>query len=169
METVAFEDLFGALNTSRWDPSSMSGMDHCTGLAPAGPSTCTAMLPSMIQLGSTFSNFNPTIIGTGLTMRASQIPCSASANPSIDGPASQCCAGSGAGAYCASWAGAHLVSLGCVLYGSIEIEAAFDLTTPNANGDKSGAFYCALHAAGNEARYVFGLTPRPLQSQPRTW
>jgi len=116
-------------------------MDHCTGLAPAGPSTCTAMLPSMVQLGGNFSVYNPTILGSGLTLRASQIPCSTSGNPAVDGPPEQCCAGTGDRRYCASWAGAHLVSLGCILYGTLELEAAFDMTTPNSAGLTSGAFY----------------------------
>ena len=122
METVAFEDTFTSLNTTRWDPSSMSGMDHCTGLAPAGPSTCTVMLPSMVMLNATFSSINNLVSGTGLALRASQSPCSAAkGDPLVDGSPSQCCAGNGANAYCASWAGAHLVSNGCILYGVLEL------------------------------------------------
>jgi len=134
MEAVAFEDTFSSLNTTRWDPSSMSGQDHCQGLAPAGPSTCTAMLPSMVMVNKTFNTINPLLSGTGLALRASQQPCSTvkgSSNPA------QCCSGS----TCAAWAGAHLVSQGCILYGVLELEAAFDMTKPNSAGRTSGAFY----------------------------
>ena len=180
MEAVAFEDTFATLNTTRWDPSTMSGarlsqqggsatpappapprlpspaeadgpprrslahsqhapllragQDHCQGLAPAGPSTCTQMLPQMVMINKTFSTINPLILGTGLALRASQQPCSTvkgSTSPS------QCCSG----ATCAAWAGAHLMSNGCVLYGVLELEAAFDMTKPNAAGRTSGAFY----------------------------
>jgi hypothetical protein len=135
----AFEETFtGPLNVSRWDPSQMSGLDHCTGLAPAGAGPCTAMLPSMVILNANFTTYNPALTGSGLVLRASQAPCSALKYNARDGPASQCCAGS----TCAAWAGAHLVSQGCILYGVLELEAAFDLTKRSAATNlTSGAFY----------------------------
>ena len=41
----AFEETFSSpvLNTTRWLPDSMQGQDHCTGLPPAGTTTCTQM------------------------------------------------------------------------------------------------------------------------------
>ena len=96
------------------------------------------MLPSMVQLGASFSAINPAWTGTGMLLRASQKPCSTTVgNAAVDGPPSQCCSGS----VCAAWAGAHLVSQGCILYGVFELEAAFQMSTVNAAGLAPGAFY----------------------------
>ena len=62
----------------------------------------------------------------------------------------RCCASG----ICSSWAGAHLVSQGCILYGVFELEAAFDMSRTNAANLSPGAFYfTALYmvksAAGN--------------------
>jgi hypothetical protein len=149
----AFEETFTSpvLNYSRWDPSQLSGLDHCTGLAPAGAGPCTAMLPSMVILNAPFASYNPSLSGNGLVLRASQSPCSTVKQNSADGAPSQCCSGS----TCAAWAGAHLVSQGCILYGVLELEAAFNLTSVSPISNKtSGAFYFT-------ATYLVKSSPNP--------
>jgi len=140
----AFEESFtGPLNVTRWDPSSMSGQDHCVGLAPAGSGPCTAMLPNMVVLNANFTTYNAALQGSGLVMRASQKPCSTVKQNASDGSPSQCCTTNSNGQTCAAWAGSHLVSQGCILYGVLELEAAFDLATSRSaiTGLTSGAFY----------------------------
>ena len=116
----AFEETFSlpTLNVTRWDPSSLSGTDHCVGLPPAGPQFCTAMLPSQFNLGAQLPGYTTSsgapAYGAQLTL--SQKPCT------IGSPACVWNSTSGAQAY---WAGAHLVSNGCVQYGVLEMEAKF--------------------------------------------
>ncbi len=71
------------------------------------------MMSRQVQLAQTF----PASIGggTGAILTLSQDPC-------VANPAS-CC--NSKGTTCAFWAGAHLVSAGCIQYGVLEIEAAF--------------------------------------------
>ena len=53
--------------------------------------------------------------GVGAILTLSQNPCLA--NPGV------CC--NSKNTTCANWAGAHLVSAGCIQYGILELEAAF--------------------------------------------
>ena len=48
------------------------------------------------------------------------------------------------GGNCANWAGAHLSSLGCILYGVLETEAAFNI--PPTNG---GVFFAGTYIYGS--------------------
>jgi hypothetical protein len=68
--------------------------------------------------------------GRGAILSLSQSPCYNAANPSK--PLAACCSKSGT---CANWAGAHLVSAGCIQWGVLEIEAAFAMPAVG------GAFY----------------------------
>lgn len=112
------------LNLTRWLPDELDGQEHCVGLPPSGPSTCTMMMSRQVQLGSTFADGSK-----GATLSLSQDPCTAN-------PAS-CCSSGGT---CAYWAGAHLVSAGCIQWGVLEIEAAFNMP---ANG--GGFYFTALY------------------------
>ena len=55
--------------------------------------------------------------GVGAILTLSQNPCNDPTNPTA------CC--NSKGTTCAKWAGAHLVSAGCIQYGILELEAAF--------------------------------------------
>ena len=63
--------------------------------------------------------------GIGAVLTLSQNPCNNPANPGA------CC--NTKGTTCAKWAGAHLVSAGCIQWGVLEIEAAFNMPA-NAGG-----------------------------------
>ena len=144
----AFEETFTnpTLNTTRWIATELDGQEHCiganptqrllraesafvgadsrsfprAGLPPAGNTTCTMMMGSMVKLNATLPNG----AGYGAQLTLSQRPCS-------DGVS--CC--NTKRTICAKWAGAHLVSAGCIQYGVLEVEAAFDMP---ASG---GGFY----------------------------
>ena len=118
----AFEETFASpvLNITRWLPDELDGQEHCLGLPPSGPTTCTQMMSSQIQLAAPLPGG-----GVGGILTLSQTPCLA--NPAA------CC--NSKGTTCAKWAGAHLVSAGCIQYGVLELEAAFSMP-PDA-----GAFY----------------------------
>jgi hypothetical protein len=88
------------------------------------------MLPSQFSLGSAFPP--STGGGTGATLTLSQAPCA-------DGVT--CC--NKAGSVCAAWAGAHLISAGCIQYGVLEMELAFDM--PLAGG---GFYFTATYLVG---------------------
>ena len=83
-------------------------------MGAANAATCTAMMPSQLQLAAQLPGY-PTG-DVGLIMSLSQTPC---AKPGA------CCNANGG--VCANWAGAHLSSLGCIHYGVLETEAAFNL------------------------------------------
>jgi len=127
----AFEETFTSpvLNYTRWLPDELNGQEHCVGLPPSGPSTCTMMMASQVQLASTFADGSK-----GATLTLSQDPC-------VANPAS-CCSASGT---CAYWAGAHLVSAGCIQWGVLEIEAAFNM--PAAGG---GFYFTALYVVNGQ-------------------
>ena len=55
--------------------------------------------------------------GIGAILTLSQDPCAANGGTA-------CC--NAQGTTCAKWAGAHMVSAGCIQYGVLEVEAAFD-------------------------------------------
>ncbi len=120
----AFEETFSSsvLNFTRWLPDELDGQEHCVGLPPAGNTTCTMMMSQQVQLAQQM----PVQLGggTGAILKLSQGPCNNPANPTA------CCNSKG---NCAKWAGAHLVSAGCIQYGVLELEAAFDMPA-NAGG-----------------------------------
>ena len=81
-------------------------------MGAANAATCTAMMASQVQLAAQLPNYPTGDVGLILTL--SQTPCQ---------KAGACC-GNGV---CANWAGAHLSSLGCIHYGVLETEAAFNM------------------------------------------
>ena len=128
----AFEETFTSpvMNFTRWLPDELDGQEHCVGLPPSGPGTCTMMMTQQVQLNSPMPGG-----GRGATLTLSQSPCYNAANPQQ--PLAACCSKTGT---CAYWAGAHLVSAGCIQWGVLEIEAAFSM--PNVGG---GFYFTALY------------------------
>ena len=104
----------------------------------------------MVILNASFGTYNPALAnyGNGLVLRASQKPCSTVKQNAADGPPSQCCNNNNV---CAAWAGAHLVSQGCILYGVLELEAAFDLTRVNPAGLTSGVRFATRQSGMSDA------------------
>ena len=114
---------------------------HCPvpgAVGAANAATCTAVIQSQHTLGTPLPNYPGGALG--LIMTLSQTPCSGvqnSANPCcVCGPAGGASAVGAANAlgctggnalYCANWAGAHLSSNGCILYGVLEAEAAISI------------------------------------------
>ena len=75
--------------------------------------------------------------GIGAILTLSQDPCAANGGTA-------CC--NAKGTICAKWAGAHMVSAGCIQYGVLEVEAAFN----SASQRRSRRATC-LQNAGNVA------------------
>ena len=145
------------LNFTRWLPDELDGQEHCVGLPPSGPGTCTMMMSQQVQLNQPMPGG-----GRGAILSLSQTPCYNSANPSQPLPA--CCSKSGT---CAYWAGAHLVSAGCIQWGVLEIEAAFSM--PNVGG---GFYFTALYVVygSNDGAWNeidVGMSACPLHVPPR--
>ena len=117
----AFEETFSSpvLNTTRWLPDELDGQEHCLGLPPSGPQTCTMMLGSQVKLAQPFPAYTGDTTSRGAILTLSQGPCNDPANPYA------CC--NSKRTLCASWAGSHLVSAGCIQWGVLEIEAAFNM------------------------------------------
>jgi hypothetical protein len=118
-----------------------------------GPSFCTFAEPSLAQFGAALPGG-----GTGLAMELSQAPC---VNTQL------CCANG----VCANWAGAHLVSNGCLLYGTVEFEASIS----GLPVDTNGVFYFGLRitAAGSNPQVAqneidIGMAPATLVPLPST-
>jgi len=128
----AFEETFtsSVLNTTRWIPSELDGQEHCLGLPPSGPTTCTMMSRNNVMLGQPY----PASLGGGVgaVLKLTQSQC-------VANPAS-CC--NSKGTICTNWTGAHLVSAGCIQYGVLELEAAFN--APPAGG---GFYFTATYGA----------------------
>jgi hypothetical protein len=143
----AFEETFSSptLNFTRWLHEELDGQEHCIGLPPAGNATCTMMMSQQVKLASALPGG-----GTGAVLTLSQSPCNDPSNPGA------CC--NAKRTTCAKWAGAHLVSAGCIQWGVLEIEAAFNMPA-NAGGfyftvracmmDTSLACVLTRYAAGN--------------------
>jgi len=128
---MCVEPQYTNLNLSRWKPIQATALDHCPSpgaVGAANAQTCTAMVASQIQLGVPLPG-HPTG-DSGMIMSLSQTPCAT--------PGACCVSGN-----CANWAGAHLSSLGCIHYGVLEIEAAFNI--PPANG---GVFFAGTYMYG---------------------
>jgi len=134
----SFEDAFQfpVLNLSRWMPVSATVLDHCPkpgAVGAANAATCTALMASQLQLNVPLPNYPSGDNGAIITL--SQKPCVGS---------TACCVGSS----CANWASAHLSSLGCIHYGVLETEAAFNIP-PTSGGI---AFF---------GTYIYGPTNSP--------
>ena len=115
------------LNFTRWLPEELDGQEHCIGLPPSGNTTCTMMMSQQVKLASALPGG-----GTGAVLTLSQSPCNDPSNPGA------CC--NAKGTTCAKWAGAHLVSAGCIQWGVLEIEAAFNMPA------NAGGFYFTVRA-----------------------
>jgi hypothetical protein len=117
--------------------------DNCR----TGPSFCTWADPQLAQFGAPLPGG-----GTGLAMPLSQAPCDTEG----------ACCGSGE---CANWAGAHLTTAKCLLYGTFSFTATLQGLPPATQG----AFYVGLRvtAASNAADAAqneidVGLSPTTL-------
>jgi beta-glucanase (GH16 family) len=115
-----------------------------------GESFCTWADPTLAQFGAPLPGG-----GTGLALTLTQEPC-----------AHQGCCQNGV---CANWAGAHLASAACFLYGTVEFEASISGLPAATNG----VFYVGtrvtapnqnLQDAQNEID--IGLAPNTLQPLP---
>ena len=131
----AFEETFSSptLNFTRWLQEELDGQEHCIGLPPAGNTTCTMMMAQQVKLAAPLPGG-----GVGAVLSLSQAPCNNPANPGA------CC--NSKNTTCAQWAGAHLVSAGCIQWGVLEIEAAFNMPA-NAGGFYFTATYVVYGAA----------------------
>ena len=94
-------------------------------------------MPSQLQLAVQLPNYPTGDLGAIFTL--SQTPCATG---------TACCSGSGASAVCANWAGAHLSSNGCIQYGILETEAAFNIPTNNGGVAFFGTYMCAASRLG---------------------
>ena len=130
----AFEETFSSptLNFTRWLQEELDGQEHCIGLPPAGNTTCTMMMAQQVKLAAPLPGG-----GVGAVLSLSQAPCNNPANPGA------CC--NSKNTTCAQWAGAHLVSAGCIQWGVLEIEAAFNMPA-NAGGFYFTATYVVYGA-----------------------
>jgi hypothetical protein len=113
----SFEDSFNypLINLTRWLPVAATALDHCPkpgAVGAANAQTCTALMGSQLAFNVPLPN-HPTG-DSGLIITLSQKPCNT---------AGACCVGTS----CANWASGHLSSRGCILYGVLETEAAFNI------------------------------------------
>jgi hypothetical protein len=118
-----------------------------------GASFCTWADPTLAQFGAPL----PPALGggTGLALTLSQEPCD-----------NQGCCQNGV---CANWAGAHLVSSACFLYGTVEFEASI-LGFPAAT---NGVFYVGTRVTApnqdledSQNEIDIGMAPSTLQPLP---
>ncbi len=77
----AFEETFASpiLNTTRWIPGELNGQEHCVGLPPSGPTTCTMMSSNNVQLGQTFPDSMGG--GVGAVLKLTQSFCQTNPGP----------------------------------------------------------------------------------------
>ena len=100
------------------------------------------MMSNMVQLGATLPDNSK-----GAILTLSRAPCN---NPAAPGA---CC--NAKGTICAAWAGAHLVSAGCIQYGVLELEASFAMVRrPHRllRGDAPALTHCARRAQHESPR-----------------
>ena len=90
------------------------------------------MMSQQVKLGAALPGG-----GVGAVLTLSQAPCNDPNNPGA------CC--NSKNTTCAAWAGAHLVSAGCIQWGVLEIEAAFNMPA-NAGGFYFTATYVVYGA-----------------------
>jgi len=138
MEHSPWVDYFHELNTTRWDPSSMNGLFHCH---PGEDSTCTMATSANFMLNATMP-FYPNEAATGAMLLLSQDPCNDPYHRNL------CCGLQRSGTLCSNWTGAHLVSRGCILYGTLTAEMSIRM--PRG----SNPFW-------DVGTYVYGGTPDP--------
>jgi len=129
-----------ALNESRWEASSLHGLFHCprgstqSGSGKRGEDLfCTMALRQNLETGVALP-FYPgggTVLGAALTL--SQFPCR-SDDPLLAG---QCCRKQ----KCANYSGAHAVSRGCLLYGTLTAELAVHIPGARPNNPGNPAMF----------------------------
>jgi len=106
----AFTETFAALNGSRWLNSSTSGLFHCARERLAGAPAdkqCTMALPDNLVFNAPLPFRRDGAHGAALTVARS--PCAVTG---------RCCEHG----HCANFSGAHLVSRGCLFFGSLTAE-----------------------------------------------
>jgi hypothetical protein len=146
----AFTECFDAptLNVTRWQDSSLHGLFHCTkGSAKVKASAdkyCTMALRQNLQVGTPLPFFPGKAAALGAVLTMSQYPC----NSGDSVLAGQCCRKQ----KCANYSGAHLVSRGCILYGTLEAELSVHIPGGTAQGGTA-------HGMRMRARH-FALTRR---------
>lgn len=130
-----FTETFAALNASRWLNASTSGLFHCARGHAGAPADrfCTMALPGNLLFDAPLPFRRDGARGAALTL--SRAPCAAT---------EQCCERG----HCANFSGAHLVSRGCLLYGSLTAELAVFIP------ERSPAFW-------DVGTYVKGGLPDP--------
>ena len=132
-------DFFHELNTTRWDASSMDGLFHCH---KGEDSSCTMATTANFMLNATMPFYPAEGGATGAMLLLSQDPCNDPYHRNL------CCGLQRSGTICANWTGAHLVSRGCILYGSLTAEMSIRM--PRG----SNPFW-------DVGTYVYGGTPDP--------
>ena len=132
-------DFFHELNTTRWDASSMDGLFHCH---KGEDSSCTMATTANFMLNATMPFYPAEGGATGAMLLLSQDPCNDPYHRNL------CCGLQRSGTICSNWTGAHLVSRGCILYGSLTAEMSIRM--PRG----SNPFW-------DVGTYVYGGTPDP--------
>jgi hypothetical protein len=132
-------DFFQELNTTRWDPRSMDGLFHCH---KGEDSSCTMATTANFMLNATMPFYPAEGGATGAMLLLSQDPCNDPYHRNL------CCGLQRSGTICSNWTGAHLVSRGCILYGSLTAEMSIRM--PRG----SNPFW-------DVGTYVYGGTPDP--------
>jgi len=113
VESEPWTEYFdGPLNATRWDVGSQSGLFHC-GSGQTG--SCTMARTANLVLNSSLP-FYPDGNVTGAKLTLTQSPCNDRFHRNL------CCGQQKTGLLCANWTGAHLVSRGCILYGTLTAE-----------------------------------------------
>ena len=146
----AFTEYFDAaeLNATRWQDSSLHGLFHCTrGRTKAGADRfCTMALRQNLQVGTVLPFYPGKTSTLGAVLTMSRYPCS-----SDDAVlAGQCCRK----LKCANYSGAHVVSRGCILYGTLEAELAVHIPGALPNNPGNPAMF-------DWGTYVNGGKPDP--------
>ena len=138
-------EIFEELNTTRWLTNSTRGLLRCGPEAP--PGQCTMARSANLLFGSPLPFYPFGDSPTGAVLTLSQAPCN---DPFLRG---LCClnataasVGAPAPMFCANWTGAHLLSAGCVHYGTITAELAVSL--PPGTGTFA---FSALAGGGNSS------------------
>jgi len=135
------------LNATFWDPTQNAGAQHCSGLAPSGPSVCTMAATSQMQTGSTLPG--PYTTGTDKRVQAGDKGLTATISQEACLKDSALCKYNGGTSF---WLGAHAESMGCIQFGVLEI------TTRMVIPPSVGAFFFLatyMEGGATDARYVF--------------
>jgi hypothetical protein len=156
IERDPFEELFQSLNTTRWDESSLDGLFHCH---KGEDSTCTMATSANLALNASLP-FYPNGNATGAVLLLSQDPCNDPYHKNL------CCGVGKAGLLCSNWTGAHVVSRGCILYGTLEAEMSVRMPKGSNRAATTRhlrwlALTLAPSAFWDVGTYVYGGKPDP--------